>query len=205
MEPKLTSQGVISERGRIGANPKTYLAKKEERKMFIFSTVLSAEKESIREYKADAALAFEAYCDTVYRLAFIRTGNNADADDIMSDVFLRLVRNIHKIKSEEHLKAWLIRATINCSNSFFKRQKRINHVRITEVDEGYEMAEDLVLPAVLSLPPHQKTAIYMHYFEGYSVEEIAVLCGIATGTVKSRLARARDTLRNTLKGEILDV
>ena len=171
--------------------------------MFIFSTVLSAEKDGIDSaYKADAALAFEKHCDTVFRLAFIRTGNKADDDDVMSDVFLRLIRYIHKIKSEEHLKAWLIRATINCSNSFFKRQKRINYVRITEADEGYEMKENSVLPAVLNLPVHQKTVIHMHYFEGYSVEEIAALCGVATGTVKSRLARARDVLKNTLKGEI---
>jgi len=174
--------------------------------MFIFSTVLSAEKDGIDSvYKADAAIAFEKYCDTVFRLAFIRTGNKADADDIMSDVFLRLIRNIHRIKSEEHLKAWLIRATINCSNSFFKRQRRINQVRITEADEGYEMKENSVLPAVLNLPVHQKTAVYMHYFEGYSVDEIATLCGTRSGTVKSRLARAREVLRNTLKGEIFDV
>ena len=64
------------------------------------------------------------------------------------------------------------------------------------------MKENSVLPAVLNLPVHQKTVIYMHYFEGYSVEEIAALCGVATGTVKSRLARARDVLKNTLKGEI---
>ena len=170
--------------------------------MFIFSTVLSAEKDGIDSaYKADAALAFEKYCDTVFRLAFIRTGNKADADDVMSDVFLRLIRNIHKIKSEEHLKAWLIRATINCSNSFFKRQKRINFVRITEADEGYEMKENSVLPAVLNLPVHQKTVVYMHYFEGYSVEEIANILSVAVGTVKSRLSRGREALKNTLKGE----
>ena len=170
--------------------------------MFIFSTVLSAEKDGIDSaYKADAALAFEKYCDTVFRLAFIRTGNKADADDVMSDVFLRLIRNIHKIKSEEHLKAWLIRATINCSNTFFKAKRRINQVRITEVDAVYEMEENSVLPAVLKLPDHQKTVIYMHYFEGYSVEEIANILSVAVGTVKSRLSRGREALKNTLKGE----
>ena len=171
--------------------------------MFIFSTVLSAERENTAEkYNADVAKAFNNYCDTVFRLAFLRTGNTADADDIMSDVFLRLIKNFHKIKSEEHLKAWLIRATINCSNSFFKQKKRMNFVRITDVDQGYEMEENSVLPAVLSLPLHQKTVVYMHYFEGYSVEEIALLCGIAKGTVKSRLARGREALKSTLKGEL---
>ena len=88
--------------------------------MFIFTAGLAAEMVDDAIYKADAATAFNNYCDTVYRLAFLRTGNTADADDIMSEVFLRLIRNTSKIKSEEHLKAWLIRATINRSNSFFK-------------------------------------------------------------------------------------
>lgn len=169
--------------------------------MFIFGAVLTAQGQKETVYKADAAVAFESYSDMVYRLAFLRTGNIADADDIMSNVFLRLIKNSHKIKSEEHLKAWLIRATINCSNTFFKAKRRINQVRITEVDAVYEMEENSVLPAVLKLPAHQKTVIYMHYFEGYSVEEIARLCGTKPGTVKSRLSRGREALKNTLKGE----
>ena len=169
--------------------------------MFIFGAVLTAQGQKETVYKADAAVAFESYSDMVYRLAFLRTGNMSDADDIMSNVFLRLIKNSHKIKSEEHLKAWLIRATINCSNTFFKAKRRINQVRITEVDAVYEMEENSVLPAVLKLPAHQKTVIYMHYFEGYSVEEIARLCGTKPGTVKSRLSRGREALKNTLKGE----
>lgn len=173
--------------------------------MFIFSAVFTAEQCQKTVYKADAAVAFEDYSDLVFRLAFLRTGNTADADDIMSEVFLRLVKNIHKIKSEEHLKAWLIRTAINRSNSFFKQRKRINQVRITEIDAVYEMDESSVLPAVLGLSAHQKTVIYMYYFEGYSVEEIARLCSVAVGTVKSRLSRGREALKNTLKGEFFDV
>lgn len=170
--------------------------------MFMFGAIFAAENENIKSaFKADVADAFKLHSDTVFRIAFLKTGNLADADDIMSDVFLRLVRNIHKIKSEEHLKAWLIRATINCSNSFFKKQKRINQVRIVECDAVYEMEENSVLPLVMALPMHQKTVIYMHYFEGYSVDEIATLCGVKSGTVKSRLSRAREALKTTLKGE----
>lgn len=171
--------------------------------MFIFSTLFAVEtKEAEKVFISDAAVAFKEYGDMVFRLAFLRTGNTADADDIMSDVFLRLVRNVNKIKSEEHQKAWLIRATINCCNSFFKKSKRINQVRITEVDATYEMRDDSVLPSVFMLPAPQRDVVYMHYFEGYSVEEIAKLCSVAVGTVKSRLARARETLKNTLKGEL---
>jgi RNA polymerase sigma-70 factor (ECF subfamily) len=172
-------------------------------KMFIFSTLFVAEiSDENKAYVCNAERAFKEYADLVYRLAFLRTGNTADADDIMSDVFLRLVRNVHKIKSDEHQKAWLIRATINRCNSFFKKVKQINEVRITDVDATYEMSENSVLPLVFDLPPYQRDVVYMYYFEGYSVEEIAKLCGIATGTVKSRLSRARNELKNALKGEL---
>ena len=169
--------------------------------MLMLFVNLAEDNTALSNYKADATLAFKTYADTVFRIAFLRAGNTADADDIMAEVFLRLIKNLHKIKSEEHLKAWLIRATINRSNSFFKKQGRINQVRIVESDAVYEMEENSVLPFVMALPMHQKTVVYMHYFEGYSVDEIANLCGIARGTVKSRLSRARDTLKSTLKGE----
>lgn len=153
----------------------------------------------------DPAAAFETYSDMVYRLAFIRTGNKADADDILSEVFLRLVKNVHKIKSEEHLKPWLIRVTLNCSNSFLGSIKRRRQTEYSEADRAVFMEENSVLPAVLRLPEHQKCIVYMYYFEGYSVEEISKICSVPVGTVKSRLSRARDTLRLELKGENLDV
>ena len=175
--------------------------------MLFFSTVSTIDE----QHKADMgcvlnpAAAFETYSDMVYRLAYIRTGNKSDADDILSEVFLRLCKNKEKIKNEDHLKPWLIRVTVNCSNSFFKRTSRRRQSEYTEIDGVTVMEEKTVLPAVLSLPLHQKTVIYMHYFEGYSVEEIGKICGIATGTVKSRLSRARETLKTLLKGDFDDV
>jgi len=172
--------------------------------MFAFLGVIAVQNAD-EGFKVDAEEAFKTYSGVVYKHAYIRTGNTADADDILSDVFVRLVKNIKKIKNEVHLKAWLIRTTINCSNTYYKRSKRINQVRLTEVDAVTTPTENVVLPAVLSLPIHQKTVVYMHYFEGYSVDEIATLCGVAKGTVKSRLARARETLKTILEGVDLDV
>lgn len=54
----------------------------------------------------------------VYRLAFARTGSKYDADEVYQEVFLRLIRKNPVFKSEEHCKAWLLRVTVNCSNTF---------------------------------------------------------------------------------------
>lgn len=58
------------------------------------------------------------YSDMVYRLAFARTGTKHDADDVFQEVFFRYVKKRPVFRDEEHRKAWLIRVTINCSNSF---------------------------------------------------------------------------------------
>ena len=172
--------------------------------MFAFLTAVLVQNIE-QDFKADAEKAFRDYSKMVYKHAFLRVGNVCDAEDILSDVFVRLVKNSDKIKNEVHLKAWLIRATINCSNTYYKRSKRINQVKLTEVDTPFYNTENGVLSEVMKLPIHQKTVVYMYYYEGYSVEEIATLCGIAKGTVKSRLARARETLKATLEGVDLDV
>ena len=65
--------------------------------------------------------------------------------------------------------------------------------------------EEAVLPYVLQLPLKFKTVVYMYYYEGYCVEEIAKLCSLSQGTVKSRLSRARQRLKFLLKGEYIDV
>lgn len=152
-------------------------------------------------YRASPAKAFERYSDMVYRLAYIRTDNISDAEDVLSDVFLRLIKNVNKIKSEEHLKAWLIRVTINSSNSMLGSAFRRHRADLNEAIESLSHENDEVLPLVLVLPVKLKTVVYMFYYEGYSVEEIAAFCSIPVGTVKSRLSRARESLKSRLKGE----
>lgn len=157
------------------------------------------------EYYLNVAKAFEVYSDMVYRLAFVRLADKSDAEDVLSDVFLRLVKNSKKIKSDEHLKAWLIRATINCSYSVFSSAYRKHRADFNELADKITNEEEKVLPLVLELPQKFKTIVYMHYYEGYSVEEISNLCSLSKGTVKSRLSRARQRLKILLKGEDKDV
>ena len=59
------------------------------------------------------------YFDMVYKLALSQTKNQTFAEDVTQDVFVRFIQNKDKFESEEHIKAWLIRVTINCSKSVF--------------------------------------------------------------------------------------
>lgn len=147
---------------------------------------------------------FRKYADTVYRLAFVRTGSRNDSDDILQEVFLRYMKVWGKMESEEHIKATLIRITVNCSNSWLSSAW---FKKTDPLDENIAAVEDnsaqSALSEVLKLPVKYRTVIHLHYYMGYSVAEIAELTKTNPSTVKTRLARARGQLKKTLEAEDL--
>ena len=148
-----------------------------------------------------AQIAFEKHCDTVYRLAFARTKNTADAEDILQEVFLRYLKTGKKASSDEHELALLIRITINCSKSLHTSAWNKNTTPLGDnlLSEEYEHND--TLDAVLKLPLKYRTVIHLHYYCGYSVEEIAKIIKARPSTVKSQLFRAREKLKEDLKGD----
>lgn len=156
------------------------------------------------EYKITAADAFKKHSDMVYRLAVARVKNKYDADDILQEVFLRFIKHKDKVENDEHLKALLIRITINCSksmltSSWFKRTEPLSET-LSVWDEYSD-----TLDAVLRLPQKYRTVIHMHYYMGYSVDEIAAILKSKPSTVKSQLYRARKMLKPYLEGETVNV
>lgn len=137
----------------------------------------------------------DKYIDMVYRLALSRTKSREHAEDVSQDVFVKLLQNKKKFDNEEHLKAWLLRVTINLTKDLFSS----HWYRTTdELDENitYETRENSgVYDAVMELPQKYRTVIYLHYYEGYRVEEIALITRASVGTVKSQLHRARQMLK----------
>ena len=147
---------------------------------------------------------FRKYADTVYRLAFVRTGSRNDSDDILQEVFLRYMKVWGKMESEEHIKATLIRITVNCSNSWLSSAW---FKKTDPLDENIAAVEDnsaqSALSEVLKLPVKYRTVIHLHYYMGYSVAEIAELTKTNPSTVKTHLMRARAMLKKTIKADDL--
>lgn len=145
------------------------------------------------------------YSDMVYKLALSQTKNRADAEDVFQDVFVRFMKNTKPFAGEEHIKAWLIRVTINCSrklmrSSWFRRTVALSAQPVeppvfdtTEKSEVYE--------AVLRLPRKYRTAIHLFYYEDMSIAQIGKALRIPESTVKSHLARARRLLKQQLEGD----
>ena len=147
--------------------------------------------------------AMEAHGDTVYRLALCRTQNAADAEDVYQDVFLHLLGQEDRDWDGEHLKAWLIRATLNRCADLHRFRLRRPVLALEEIPELARPADEKAAglwDAVARLPEKLRTAVHLHYAEGYSTEEIAALLEVPPATVRTRLHRARRQLKDLLGG-----
>lgn len=140
------------------------------------------------------------YIDMVYRLALARTRNKSHADDVVQEVFLRYISKERRFESDEHIKAWLIRVTINCSSNVFSNSGFSKTAPLTE-DIPFDSPEKSeVYYAVLELPQKYRTVIHLFYYEDMQISEIAEITGSKISTVKSQLHRGREMLREKLKG-----
>ena len=149
-------------------------------------------------WREPAELA-RAYAPAIYRLAYARTGSRADAEDIMQEVFVRLLRAGPDFADRAHARAWLLRVAANCANDWFRAPWRRREGPLTDSLPAPEHEDGGVVEAVLALPAKYRTAVHLYYYEELSVAEIAKIMGKSEGAVKSRLFRARALLRDMLK------
>lgn len=140
------------------------------------------------------------YSDMVYRVALTRCGNVENAEDVFQNVFMKLSEKMPKFKSEEHKKAWLIRVTINFSKNINMSAWNRKVITLDENMEFETKEESDVYSVVCDLPQNYRTVIYLFYYEGYKVDEIAKLMCSTSGTIKTWLYRARDILKTKLEG-----
>ena len=139
------------------------------------------------------------YAGDIFRLAYARTGQRADAEDVMQEVFVRLLRARPAFRNGEHARAWLLRVAANCANDWFRAPWRRREGPLTDALPAPEHEDGGVVEAVLALPAKYRTAVHLYYYEELSVAEIAKITGKSESAVKSRLFRARAMLREALK------
>ena len=143
------------------------------------------------------------YMDTVFRLAFNYTKSQTEADDVTQEVLIKLYRTDKEFESEEHIKHWLIRVTINeCKKAFLSPWKRIEPIEDYASTLSFSSPEHSELfYAVMDLPKKYRVPIFLHYYEDYSCEEISSFLRIANATVRTRLRRGREMLKTKIKEE----
>ena len=156
-------------------------------------------------YVVDTEAAVRTYADMVYRLACLNTNNKETAEDVFQTVFLKLVSHQESIISEEHLKAWLIRVTINqcksvATTAWNRKRASYEDAMLMEEPEEQEDFSD-VYEAVRELPDKYRDVIHLFYYEQLTVKDIAGILDTKEATVKTWLSRGRKLLGEKLKEE----
>ncbi len=151
---------------------------------------------------ADALSGYvRKYHTSMFRLAYSYVRNREDAEDIVQDAFLKLYCCDIDFAEEANIKAWLIRVTINlCKDMLRSSARRLRNELITDIPaeppEVSGMAE-----YITRLKPEYSGMIYLYYYEGYSVKEIARMRRMTVSAVTTRLSRARKQLKELLSKE----
>ena len=144
----------------------------------------------------------ETYSDMLLRIAINRVRSMTEAEDIVQAVYLRLMTRQPRFKSPEHERAWLIRTAINLCLDYHKSASRRTSVPLNDDIAAAQPEENAeVLEAVWRLPERDRYIVYLYYYEELPVKEIAALLDEQTGTITSRLSRARKKLKLLLKGD----
>lgn len=145
---------------------------------------------------------------TVYALALNQVRRSEDAEDICQDVFLRLLKDRTVFRDDEHLKAWLLRVTLNRCRDFFRLAYNSRRAPLEDGDveksaagESGAEPEDDVWASVDELPPKLRSVVHLYYGEGYSCKEIAKIQGCTCAAAHTRLHQARRKLKLKLCGE----
>ena len=147
------------------------------------------------------------YADLILRLSCTYLKSTQDAEDICQDVLMKRLKRIEPFQSLEHERAWIIRVTANtCKDLLRRAERKLEVVNLDDIPEPAAPPERLhrpeqpspVLGAVMNLPVAYREAIYLHYYEGYSIKEIARITGRSESAVAQQLSRGRAKLRVAL-------
>lgn len=152
--------------------------------------------------RTDSALLVEKYQDRLFAAAFSVCKNPQDAEDVVQESFIVYHSSKKEFESEEHIKAWLLRVTINKAKNCCRSLWRNVSVPLEDYADSleFECSNDRTLfDAVMSLPEKYRIVLHLYYFEDYPVREIAGILSISESNVKVRLNRARAMLKEILK------
>lgn len=156
----------------------------------------------------EAAGPFEKYKELLYRVAFSNMKNRADAEDVVQEAFCRYLKTKPAFADENHEKNWFVRVVLHIC---YDIQKSAWFSRTAGLEEAAAGAikpfslpfvyEDDMLWRVMELAAAYRNPLYLFYYEDYSIREIAGIMELEEGTVKTRLRRGRQLLKEKLLQE----
>ena len=149
----------------------------------------------------EVASLYRRHVDMVYQVCLMLMKNVPDAENAVQTVFRKVMEYDRPFRDHKHEKAWLIVTARNECKNQLRHWWRTRRADRTELDNlTWEQRSDGELwELILTLPEHEKMALYLHYYQGYSTGETAELMGKKSSTVRSWLCRARRKLKDLLE------
>ena len=145
---------------------------------------------------------YEKYKNTVYSVIFNYVQNTEDTADLLQEVFIKLYAGENHFASDEHMKAWLIRVSVNLCKNHLRSSKIRKIVPLEEEIPFFDKKEDNeLIKIVFTLPEKYRIPIHLFYYEEYSIKEIGDILNMPEATVKIRLKRGREKLSKILNKE----
>ncbi len=139
--------------------------------------------------------------DTAYAVTYLILGNSADCEDAMSAAILRAFENRGKLRKRESFRAWFLQILRHEAYDLLKKRRRLTPVEELPEEaapEGDDAGRLDLRQALRELTDTQRTALLLQQ-EGYDMAEIGQILDVPVGTVKSRISRAKQTLRTLLE------
>ena len=160
----------------------------------------------------------QIYQDRIYSLAYYMTKNHHDAEDVAQEVFLKIWRALPSYRGEHEPDAWIMKIAKNTCYDFLRQRKYTEPIEyehdgkvLTQplADDAVQsnptqailQAErrEAVAKALMKMPPEQREILTLRYMEGLSYEQLGQVLDAGQGTVKSKLWRAKQTLKKILQ------
>ena len=145
--------------------------------------------------------------ESMYKTAIVILKNEDDAYDALQEALIKMYSNIDKLQNKEMFKYWSRRIIVNCCYDLINKNKKVVNIT-TKLTENYEETkediyncEDELVKILENIEPDLRLIVTLYYYDELSVKEIAEILNIPSGTVKSRLSRARGKLYEILKKE----
>lgn len=159
-------------------------------------------KNNTKEYERILRL----YSNDIYRIALLKLKNVSEAEDVFQNVFIKLYTCDNSFESDKHIKAWLLKVTVNECINVLKSSWNSKVLESINDNSSYDSSASVtsndnteVWNVVAALPQKYRDVIFLFYHEQYSTEEISQILDISAPNVRTRLKRAREILRREVK------
>jgi RNA polymerase sigma-70 factor, ECF subfamily len=168
------------------------------------------------KHKSDTSHTFEdviaEYGDTVLQLAYFYLHDKSLAEDVFQEVFIRVFKHLDGFRGDCSMKTWICRITTNVCRDRVRSWSHRNLMYIgddeiqtfiddrhTEESVIHELDRQQILDAVMNLPLPLREVTILYYYKEFDTKEIAQILRISEGTVRSRMHRAREKLKQLLE------